>query len=354
MKTPAQETRYAALAARALARGAEEDGAAAGVLLDRPAALQAIERALQARRRRRFVPWLAASVAAAAAIVLAFAWHGSPGPVVAARRRPPVSPVAAPAVTAIESESASIESTAGVRLASTGERIAPGSTVSVAGAGRALLALDTGTQLQIGGSSRARVTALGSLQRFDLEAGTLEAHVAKLVPGDRFLIATADTEVEVKGTRFQVAWAAEASSCAPYVRTRVVVHEGVVAVRFAGGEVHVAAGSAWPACAPAAPLPAAPPSPARASHRHPARPAVAAAAPAPVPAPAPALDPSTLAEQNGLFAAALAARRRGDAGEAVRWLDRLISRHPEGQLADSARAERRRLLDQGEESPTAP
>jgi ferric-dicitrate binding protein FerR (iron transport regulator) len=346
MKPPEQETRYAALAARALARGAEEDGAAAGGLLDRPAALQAIERALQARRRRRFVPWLAAGAAAAAAVVIAIGWRGGSGPAVVAQARPRAG---APSVTALESDGASIESTAGVRPAASGERIAPGSTVSVAGAGRALLALDTGTRLRIEGSSRARVTSLGALQRFDLEAGTLEAHVARLAPGDRFLIATGDTEVEVKGTRFQVAWAAEASSCAPYVRTRVVVQEGVVAVRSGGGEVRVAAGSAWPACAPPVPPP-----PARASHHHQAHPRVASAATVAAPAPAPAVDASTLAEQNGLFAAALAARRRGDAGEAIRWLDRLIARHPEGQLVESARAERRRLLDPGAESPAAP
>jgi TolA-binding protein len=65
-----------------------------------------------------------------------------------------------------------------------------------------------------------------------------------------------------------------------------------------------------------------------------------------VPRPA---DPSTLAEQNDLFAAALSARRRGDLGEAVHWLDRLIARYPDGQLIESARAERKRLLEAGGE-----
>jgi hypothetical protein len=39
----------------------------------------------------------------------------------------------------------------------------------------------------------------------------------------------------------------------------------------------------------------------------------------------------------------LAAERRGDLDEAERWLDQLMSRYPGGQLADSARAARRRL-----------
>jgi len=58
-------------------------------------------------------------------------------------------------------------------------------------------------------------------------------------------------------------------------------------------------------------------------------------------------DPSTLAAQNDLFAAALAARRRGENVEAIRWLDRLIGRYPEGPLTESARAERRRLAEAG-------
>jgi hypothetical protein len=353
MKTPEPDTRYAALAAKALARRADEDAATTSVLPDRTAAIAEIERALQARRRRRFVPWVAAiagGVAAAAAIALAIGGRGLPGPAdVAAEPPRGAPPTPALAVTAVESDGASIESSAGSRPAGAGERIAPGSTVHVAGAGRAVLALETGTRLRLGGSSRARVTALGALQRFDLEDGTLAADVAKLPPGSRFLITTADTEVEVKGTRFEVAWAAEAAPCAPHVRTRVVVHEGVVAVRFDGGEVRVTAGAAWPACPPPVPSP-----PARASHPHPTHPRVTAATTVPAPAPAPTVDPSTLAEQNGLFAAALAARRRGNIDEAIRWLDHLIARHPDGQLAESARAERRRLLDQGGESAAAP
>ena len=80
-------------------------------------------------------------------------------------------------------------------------------------------------------------------------------------------------------------------------------------------------------------------------HPHPTHtpPKATASAPAPV---APA-DPSTLAEQNDLFAAALAARRRGDVIDAIHWLDRLIARYPTGPLSDSARAERHRLIEAG-------
>jgi hypothetical protein len=197
--------------------------------------------------------------------------------------------------------------------------------------------------LRVGASSRVRLTSLGAAQRFDVDSGTLEAEVAKVPLGGRFVIATGDAEVEVKGTRFEVAVVPSPSTCAPFVRTQVTVQEGVVAVRFGGGEVRLAAGSVWPACPPPA---SAVPSPRH--HVHAPR---AAGAPLPdtgAPAATPA-DPSTLAEQNDLFAAALSARQRGDHAEAIHRLDRLIARYPNGQLTDSARAERRRLIEAGGE-----
>ena len=99
----------------------------------------------------------------------------------------------------------------------------------------------------------SRLTALGATQRFDVESGTLEADVAKVPLGGRFIVATGDAEVEVKGTRFEVAVVPTASACAPFARTQVMVQEGVVVVRFAGGEVRLPAGSVWPACPPPAP-----------------------------------------------------------------------------------------------------
>jgi len=346
MKTPGKETRYAELAAKVLARGAAGDEAAAAALPDRAASVGAIERALRARERRRLAPWLGWGVAAAAAAVLVpLGWRSlrsteTAGVSGAVQTDSPVTMNLT--VAAVEGAGASIETTAGSRLAARGDLIAAGASVHVPGAGHFLLALDTGTQLRVGASSRVRLTSLGTAQRFDVESGTLEADVAKVPPGGRFVVATRDAEVEVKGTRFEVAVVPIPSACAPFVRTQVMVQEGVVAVRFAGGEVRLAAGSVWPAC----PSPAPAVQSAR-SHAHVPRTAapladVAASAPKPT-------DPSTLAEQNDLFAAALSARRRGDRAEAIHWLDRLIARYPNGQLIDSARAERQRLVEAGGE-----
>ena len=335
--------RYAKLAAKALARRADEDASAAtGALLDRTAAVAAIEGALQARGRRRRTGLGWGLVAAAAAVLIVIGWQGLRAPAPTAER--PVGTPSELAVTALEGVDASIETQSGATTAGAGARITAGSWVRVPDSGRLVLALDSGTRLRVAASSRARVSALGALQRFDLESGSLSADVAKLPPGGRFVIGTADAEVEVRGTRFDVVVGPTASACAPFVRTRVVVHEGVVAVRFGGGEVRLAAGSTWPACAPTAAAPPAP-APARIGHARAAR--VQAAPAASVGTPVTAVDSSTLAEQNDLFAAALAARRRGELGEAIRWLDRLIARYPNGQLIDSARAERQRLIESG-------
>jgi len=342
-----QSPRFARLAARVLARRAADDAAAAPTeLRDRTAAVTAIERALRARGRRRIAPWLGWGVAAAAAALLWIGWRGTHAPSVAPDVK--TATVEVPhgsrlAITSVGAGAASIETDAGVRVAATGDRIAAGARVSVSGPGDVLLGLDTGTRLRVAAAARMRVIALGAAQRFDLEAGTLEAEVAKLRIGDRFVVATPDAEVEVKGTRFEVVVRQEPAPCAPFVRTQVIVHEGVVAVRAGAADVRVPAGSVWPAC----PTPA--PSPVRAAHTRPSRaPATPAAVSA---APLPATDPSTLAEQNDLFAAALAARRRGDTVEAIQWLDRLIARYPGGPLTDSARAERRRMAAAGGNAP---
>jgi hypothetical protein len=344
-RIPEDDARHAELAAQVLARGAADDEVGAATPLDRAASVAAIERALRARGRRRLAPWLGWGVAAAAAAVLVpLGWRSlrstEPAAVPGAAQS---ESSAAPKLTvaAVDGAGASIETAGGARPATRGARIAAGASVRVPGSGNLVLALDTGTRLRVGGSSRVRLTSLGASQRFDVDSGTLEADVAKVPLGGRFVIATGDAEVEVHGTRFEVAVVPAPSACAPFVRTQVMVQEGVVAVRFAGGEIRLAAGSVWPACPPAPAVHSA------RNHVHAPHATVAPPAPATsVPRPA---DPSTLAEQNDLFAAALSARRRGDLGEAVHWLDRLIARYPDGQLIESARAERKRLLEAGGE-----
>ena len=338
------DSRYARLAAKLLSRRAHGDAAAAPTRVpDRAASVAAIERALRARTRRRAARRLGwGAAAAAAAVLLAVGWRSlRSSPPVDTRAVAPIDRSAETtlAVAEVEGSATGIETPQGMRAASRGDRIAAGTIVRVFGPAPLVLALDTGTRLRVGAASRVRPTSLGAVQRFDIESGTLEADVAKVLPGGRFIVATTDAEVEVKGTRFEVTVAGTPSPCAPFARTRVTVQEGVVVVRSAGGEDRLPAGSTWPDCPAGA---AAQLAHGRTHLAHPAPPATNAPS-------APSADPSTLAEQNDLFAAALAARRRGQIDEAVRWLDRLIARYPKGQLISSARAERQRLLDQRRE-----
>jgi TolA-binding protein len=92
----------------------------------------------------------------------------------------------------------------------------------------------------IHGSTEARFERRteGRVERVVLSEGTLEIAVRKLSPGERFLVATDDAEVEVRGTVFEI----EAHDSRI---VRVEVSEGKVEVRYRRGVSLVAAGGAW-------------------------------------------------------------------------------------------------------------
>jgi ferric-dicitrate binding protein FerR (iron transport regulator) len=342
MSSPDEDTKLARLAAQVLA--ADEPPAVGIGLGDRAADLAALERELLARARGRRRAWPAlAGLAAAAGVALLVTWHRSaparePHPAASAKHPPSLS------IAMLEGAGASIELGELARPVAVGEGVVAGTRLAVPLGAGVTLSLVTGTRIDVGGGTAVRVVELGDVQRFDLAGGTLAAKVAKLGPGGRFIITTPDAEVEVKGTRFEVSVGRDPSPCGPAVRTRVDVQEGVVAVRYASNELRVAAGSRWPDCQPGAAVAGPPAERHHAEERPHAKTHIAPAPPpdAPMSQPPPT---STLAEQNDLFAAALAASGRGDLDEAVHWLDRLIARYPAGQLTDSARAERRRLTE---------
>ncbi len=92
----------------------------------------------------------------------------------------------------------------------------------------------------IHGSAEARFDrhAEDRVDRVALTEGTLDLAVRRLAPGERFLVATRDAEVEVRGTRFEVE--AHAGRIA-----RVAVSEGKVEVRYGRAVSVIAAGGAW-------------------------------------------------------------------------------------------------------------
>ncbi len=193
------------------------------------------------------------------------------------------------------------------------------------------LVVATGTKVTLNPGADVSVVEEGRTQAFGLRAGIVRAEVAKLHEGERFVVRTSDTEVEVRGTSFSVERVESAPPCRPELHTRVVVSEGVVVVRHAGAEDHVRAGEEWP-----------PPCPAPAVAT-----ATSAAAVASTSATAaPAVPVSKLAAANDLFAKAQAARRAGDHRGAVALFDRLLAEHPTSPNVEAATVERMRELDQ--------
>jgi hypothetical protein len=230
--------------------------------------------------------------------------------------------------------------------------------------------LGNGTRITLSSSGHLRVDDLSSTRRFSLFSGRLQAHVAKLAPGERFVVSTPDSEVEVRGTVFTVTVEDQPSSCRDSASSSAVhVSEGAVWVHSGDKQIVLQPGDTWvtpcldqridhaTASEAAARTPAAVPSPAAQSirsgaHRPAAVRATSIAAPAPAQKelplasgnPTPPASVSRLAEQNDLFSAAMAAERHGQHDLALRKLDELVTRYPGGPLSESARAEQQRIL----------
>lgn len=205
-----------------------------------------------------------------------------------------------------------------------------GSRVVTPANGQATLSFATGTTVMLREGADMTVAAEGSSQVLRLDTGSVDLHVAKLLPDERFLLDTYDSQVEVRGTRFRVSLVTPESTCGAGTRTRVAVTEGVVVVRHEGREVRIAAGEQWPGgCTRLTSAGAAP---------------SAAPAVAPVFAGMPAMSAgSTLAEQNDLFASAVSAKRRGNVRAELAILDRFLAVYPASPLAENAIVERMRV-----------
>jgi hypothetical protein len=247
-----------------------------------------------------------------------------------------------------------------------------GDTVRLGEDGSAVLGFDNGTRITLSSSAHLRVDDVGSTRRFSIFSGRLQAHVAKLGQGERFVVSTPDGEVEVRGTVFTVAVESPPSWCRDLASGSTVrVSEGAVWVRSGDKQVVLQPGETWATpCPPpqampetADPTPVAAPSSAAASvrpgmHRSATKvarmaepalgqdPSLVAPAPVLVPIDKPVPSPSfsRLAEQNDLFSAAMAAERQGQHDVALRKLDELITHYPSGPLSESARVERQRIL----------
>jgi hypothetical protein len=308
---------------------------------DRRAAIGAIEAAIRRRgaaRARARVVW---TLGAAAAVVLA-----AGGGALLARRGPSaplaVTPATAAAAPARVTGDGVVVDGAPARASAVGK----GGRVVVRQGGHATIALPTGTELGIDERGELAVVEDGRAQIFSLTSGSLRAHVAKLGPGERFVVRTPDAEVEVRGTVFTVSLVPPDPACGEGTMTRVVVDEGVVAVRRRGEEARVAKGERWPsgcdsptATATATAIAASTSSKtwgATASKQVKKQPAASASEP-----PSPS---SSLAEQNALFAEGLAYKNGGQPTVAIGIFEQLMAKYPGSPLAENAAVERMRLL----------
>jgi hypothetical protein len=202
--------------------------------------------------------------------------------------------------------------------------VAQGSRLVTPANGRATLAFSTGTNVVVGEGSDMSLGGDSAHQVLRLSAGSIDLHVAKLTAEQRFVVGTADAEVEVRGTQFHVSIVRPETSCGHGTPTRVVVTEGVVVVRHNGIEDRVAAGEVWPmGCVRGLVATADPRTGA------PARAAAAV---------------STLAEENDLYHRAVVTANGGDVRGAVNGFEALLARYPASPLAESARVEIMKLL----------
>jgi ferric-dicitrate binding protein FerR (iron transport regulator) len=362
--------RYARLAAQLLIQQRPED-ASVRADLRRDAVVAAMALAIAAKaRRRRIATGTVVALAAAASVVVAVKFMSNGGSSVTERT--------SASALVVEREigqgnwllrAGSTEPLSNLAVLAVGDSIRSDKESS------ATLAFQNGTRVALASASALRVDELGATRRLSLLAGHLDAHVAKLVPGERFIVNTPDSEVEVRGTVFSVDVETAPPGCrGSGVTATVRVREGEVSVRSRDNRVLIHPGETWTLpCAEtessitpdtASGEPSAAPVSAR-NVRLRARPAFArtaraasrtgqaASAPSAAPlaaASAPSMPvavpglPSQLGQQNDLMSAAMAAERQGQHDLALRKLNQLIERFPSGPLGESARAERQRIL----------
>jgi len=352
---------YARAAARLLRGNPEPAGVPSAAA--RARSLSTIERALvDTQRRRRW--WGPGAFVAAAAVVALVVHSGEQR--TASRQPPPPGPTSVTLSVASSGSGAWVTTTRGTLPLTQQVQLSAGSSVSTTGRGNAVFRSSTGTALTLGQEGRVSVASVGLVQRFRLAQGALDATVAKLKPGERFVIETVDAVVEVRGTAFRVSVLEEpALACAGSVRTSVRVSEGVVNVQSRGQSLDLRAGASWPEpCdderepTPAVDADALRKEPGAPRAEAPARPQPAAAAehasePEKSPERASVPIQQRLALQNDKFALAVRARQQGDFATALGAYRDFVREFPASPLAQNARVEVMRLLLRSDKAAAA-
>ncbi len=342
--------RFARLAAKLMAR-AEAPPAQGPAADERESAIAVVSTALT-RRRRRLAVRRGLRIAMAALVPLAiggFGYSFFAGTDDVGERSEPAPAATRIVVTAHPVGDGVSLRRAGVRTALGATReIARGSVIVTDAESEAALTISSGTWLSVGRGSRFAVIEDGSVQRFSLDEGSVDARVARLRRGERFIIGTPDAAVEVHGTDFRVEVLTEGRTCSGS-RTRVAVHEGVVSVDEHGRHHRLSPGDLWPADCGA--MQTASP----ASRSAPAETAATSTSPSEAAAPLSRARPARpgLADENDAFERAVGLRRSGHHQQALLAFEQFLARFPHGPLSESAAIERMHLLADADPSRSA-
>jgi ferric-dicitrate binding protein FerR (iron transport regulator) len=208
-----------------------------------------------------------------------------------------------------------------------------GDEVSTGGDGSARASLACGAVVDVGSSSRVSFTPPANDRaenRIELAQGKVEVQVPKLPRGTDLRVRTVEATIVVHGTRFTVERVALAGGPS---ETRVTVTDGLVEVDAVDGVHMLGAGTAIVE-PPQSPEVATPPASLAVGN---ARPNLAAPSSAPT-------GGSTLATENALLSEAMRLHREHRVERALARLDDFLARYPSSPLAETARAERLRIM----------
>jgi hypothetical protein len=286
------------------------------------------------------------AVAAVALLVVAGAWLAVRG------MRATANAVARPAARVAAIEGAVRVMRAGQPIAAPLAADVPLSApdeVRTGPSGEARVTLSSGAIVLVGHATELRLVPTagdpgGGEERLELRVGRIELDVPKLGRTRALSVQTAQAAVTVHGTRFSM----EVRQPGPgeSMATFVDVTEGRVGVVAEGEQVELSAGAHWRSHTHEAKVAAGSPSERELGAASAARQrGVTAADATATPAEAARGPSSTLAEENGLYGAAMAARRSGDDRAVVGYLDLLIASYPRSALLPNARAERIAALE---------
>lgn len=207
---------------------------------DRQKLVNAVERGLRSRQRRQqMIRWSLSASAAAAVLVLVIGGKTLLSPYAPARLPMHDKTLASAGVRVVgvpDQQGAIMVGGGDAQPVSVveGMPLPKGFRLVAPPAGEVRIGAARGTTLALEGGGELTISEASIMQRYELKAGAVRARVAKLLSGERFIIATSDAEVEVHGTAFRVAVVPADPACGGGTITRVAVTEGVVSVRRAG------------------------------------------------------------------------------------------------------------------------